>query len=199
MSKFSSQTLKLFLEKLGSSEPAPGGGAAAAVVIAQASALAEMAARLNLKRSEKQGVENSGSKKNIAPLAALRRECLDLLEKDVKIFSKLSKFKKSDREKSAYLKIVQEAAQVPYQLCLLAQRGIALAESEKTRTSAWLYSDLLESAILFDAGFKAARLNVEINLTSLKGVEVVAKMRSGLNLVAKKIKKNYDAIFRGKK
>ena len=189
MFDFASRPLKNFLEKLGSCDPAPGGGGAAAVVIAQAAALAEMVARLNCRRSEKQGIKNPPSLKNIRPLAAIRRESLALLERDAKIFSRLSKFKKEARGKAGYLRVLELAAGIPGRMCLLAERGIVLAASETSRTSRWLYSDLLESAIFFEAGFQAARLNVEVNLKEMPDKKRALRMTAGLSRISQRIKR----------
>lgn len=168
LSKLSSHSVDQFLEKLGSSDSVPGGGAAAALVLAQAAALGEMVARINLRRTEKQGSKNSPSSKNISILQGLRKKFLVLLEEDAKAFLALSKFKKEERHKAAYQKALRKAAGVPDHMSVLAKKASAVVLSEKSRTSAWLLSDLEESLILFEAGRKAARLNVEINLASMK-------------------------------
>ncbi len=185
--------------KLGSSDAAPGGGAAAAVVIAEAAALGEMVARLNLKRSQKKGLKNALSLKNIALLSAIRREALRLMEDDVRGFLALSKFGKAQREGAAYTKALERAAAAPCRMCLLAEKGIALAASEMPRTGLWVYSDLLESAVLFDAGFRSARLNVEINLSAMKPSRFTARTVSRLDEAAQKIKVGHRVIFQGKK
>lgn len=185
MAKLASESLEKFLEKLASSSPVPGGGAAAALVLAQAAALAEMVARLNLKRSEK----NALSQKNIAPLAGMRHKFLRLLEEDAKIFAMLSVFKKEDRTKTSYQKTLRRAASIPFKMCVFAGQGVKIAVLEKNRTSQWLYSDLLEAMILFEAGFKAARLNVEINLSSMTDKNFCVKIKRDLNRIEGTIKK----------
>ena len=181
LAKLTSLSLDKFLEKLGSADPAPGGGAAAALVLAEATALGEMVARLNLKRAKKQNLKNSSSSKNSASLAGIRKKMLLLLDQDSQVFSVLSKFKKEDRVKSAYQQILKTAATIPYQMCLLAEKGILLALLEKPNTSAWLSSDLLEASILFKAGFAAARLNVDINLSHITDKKFTIKMKAQLN------------------
>ena len=76
--KLSALSLDKFLERLGSSDPAPGGGAAAALTVAQAAALGEMVARLNFKRSQ--------NKKNVVALAVVRKKLILLLEQDAQVF-----------------------------------------------------------------------------------------------------------------
>ena len=198
MSKLVSHSLESFLQELGSAEPVPGGGSAAALVLAQAAALGEMTARLNSKRAIKQRLKKDPSRKNIGPLSVIRKKLLSLLQEDAGIFLILSKFKKEDRVKPVYQKALVKAAAVPYRMCVLAGQGIELAASEKTRTSAWLYSDLLESAVLFEAGFRAARLNVEINLNSMKNKKTIQKTRADLDKIAKKIERINHELRRKK-
>ncbi len=177
-----------FLECLGSASPAPGGGAAAALVVAQGAALGEMVARLNFKRSQ--------NKKNSQALARLRKKLMALLEKDVQIFEQLSQFKKEDRLKPSYQTALKKAASVPLEICQVALEGLKLAGAEKKFTSAWLTSDLLESAVLFEAGFEAARLNVEINLGPMKNKKLVLSIKGQLKQISiqiAKLKKSIEA------
>ncbi len=190
MPKLSALSLDQFLEKLGSSEPAPGGGAAAALTVAQAAALGEMVARLNFKRSK--------NKKNCAALFTIRKKLMILLEKDAQAFTLLSRFKKEDRVKASYQSVLKKAAGVPLEICQAALEGLKLAAGEKTFTSAWLYSDLVESAILFEAGFSAARLNVEINLASMTDKKSVSKIKTQLNKISGQIAKLKKTIGSGK-
>ena len=195
MPKLSSLSIDKFLEKLASSEPVPGGGSAAALVLAEACALGEMVARLNEKRARKQGIKNPPSQKNIAPLSKARRQLLALLEEDAKIFSKLSTFKKEDRLKLSYEKTLKKAASIPHRMCSIANEAIKITSSEKPRTSAWLTSDLLESAVLFESGFKAARLNVEINLAWMKDKSFIGKTTHHLNQTAKSIRRSSKIVL----
>ncbi len=181
MPKLSALSLDKFLERLGSSDPAPGGGAAAALTVAQAAALGEMVARLNFKRSQ--------NKKNVVALAVVRKKLILLLEQDAQVFFLLSRFKKEDRVKRTYQAALKKAAQIPFEICKAAEEGLRLAVLEKPFTSLWLYSDLVESAILFEAGFFAARLNVEINLASMKDKKSVSKIKSQLSTIAGQVVK----------
>lgn len=191
MPKLSSLTLKRFLDRLASSEPAPGGGAAAALVIAQAAALSEMVARLNLKR-----LIIPGSR--IARHAYFRESSLALMDEDAASFSALSKFKKEDRRGPRYDKALRRAAMAPFNLCVRAYDGIAAAEPEIQRTSRWLYSDLVEAAILYEAGFQTARLNVEINLSMMKAGPFKKQASSALYRMQKSISSARRKIEKGR-
>lgn len=197
MPKLSSLPVQSFLKKLGSAEPAPGGGAAAALVLAQAEALGEMVARLNAKRAAKKGLSPASSK-NVGPFARDAKKFLALLEKDAAIFKTLSRFDAKGRAGAAYQSALKKAAGVPLEMCGLAGEGSARAASETGRTSRWLYSDLVESAILFEAGFAAARLNVEINLDGMKDKNFVKKTRSRLDSLAARIKKDARRVSGGR-
>lgn len=191
MPKYASLPVSSFLKKLGSSEPAPGGGAAAAIVIAEAAALTEMVARLNLKR-------DGSSIGTIEPASKISASLLALLDRDVAAFFELSKFKKEDRQGTRYEKALQKAALVPLEMCRLAHWGARLAVPERARTSRWLYSDLLEAALFYEAGFRAARLNVEINLAYVKTASFKKKISSELERMEKEIRAVRERIERGR-
>ena len=156
--------MKKFLEALGSQAVSPGGGSAAALTLALGIALAEMTARINQKRLG----PTPASKARIAYFARARKGALRLMRLDERAFLSVSKQFKKDREGGAYQKCLKEAARVPFEMCGVAANVLAKAAEEKPRTGKWLASDLAEAGILLEAAFAAARLNVEINLKSIR-------------------------------
>lgn len=178
---YEKNTLEKFLRDLGSDAPAPGGGAAAGVVGAIASSLVEMVSALNVKRAKKKNLDASGSLKNISRAKKSRSEFLKLIRKDIAAFLKVSGLDSAAREKPAYQKALYECALAPLELCRLAQETLTFAKEEKPRTSAWLMSDLKEAAILCDATFRSARLNVEINLRGITDSVTITHLSAELN------------------
>ncbi len=174
--------LEQFLENLGSVSPSPGGGSAAGLVAATGTALVEMVARINQKRTP-----DPGAQTRILAAEKLRRELQTLMEEDAKAFEKISKAFKENKESAAYQKALETGAAVPLKICKLSAEAIQIGCGEVARTSRWLASDLLEAGILLHAAFQSARLNVEINLRSIQNETIVQEMRLELDSLEKEI------------
>ena len=180
---FSKRAITDFLEELSSDSASPGGGAAAALTGALGVSLVEMVSRINERREQKKsGKKNpsSGHPLKIRSLGKIRQNFLQLMKRDTQAFLALSSFTKDNRTGKSYQQSVKNAASVPLEMAHLACLASSLAESEIGRTSRWLASDLAEAAILLEASFCSARLNVEINLPSIED-------RSFLNRVKKEL------------
>jgi methenyltetrahydrofolate cyclohydrolase len=184
---FSKDTIKAFLENLGSISSTPGGGAAAALTAATGAALIEMTSRINAKRAlKKEALVSTEAKKIIAQSSAMKTRFVQLMTLDAQAFAKLSIYFRADKSSVAYQKALKKCAGVPLEICELAVKGLGLAVSEKKRTNQWLASDLAEAAILLETAVKIGRLNVEINLHELADKTFVNKTRKHLDELEKK-------------
>ena len=153
--------LEQFLNDLGSKKGAPGGGAAAALVGASGAALVEMVARLNDARLGR----SSGT---AAKAARLRKKLQRLIVEDARAFARLARTYRSRKTKKvAWQNALKQGAQPPLRVCECCHDTSRLSKNERGRTSAWLRSDLDESAILLRASFEAASLNVNVNLRAI--------------------------------
>jgi formiminotetrahydrofolate cyclodeaminase len=151
-------TLDRFLADLGSKKGAPGGGAAAALTGSIGAALVEMTARLNDARLKK----SSGAS---TKAQTLRKSLRALMAADARAFARIQKIYKVRREKpGAWQKALKGGAKPPLAIARSCAAAANLARGEKSRTSAWLESDRAEALILLQAAFRAAELNVEVNL-----------------------------------
>jgi methenyltetrahydrofolate cyclohydrolase len=167
-------TVRELLERLGSSEPTPGGGAAAAVVGSLGAALVEMTANLTLGRRRFADVE--GTAKHIEQRAAdLRQRLAALGDADAAAFEKVSAAyrlpRASDAEKAARTQAIQSAllvaAGVPLETARLCADVLALAEQAAPILNPSVISDVLVGALLARAGLDSAAVNVEINLAAM--------------------------------
>ncbi len=159
---FSKTSLQNYLKLLGSSAPAPGGGSGAALVSATGVALAEMVAAINEKKPKA-----VGGRQNSKELKKIKNKLLSLVTKDAQVFEKIKKAFAKDRNSVEYQKALKMGAESPLEICEWCLKAAKLAVLEKERTSKWLISDLKESLILLEAGYRSARLNVEINLNAV--------------------------------
>lgn len=173
--------LTQFLSDLGSKKGAPGGGAAAAVTGALGAALVEMTGRLNDARVQ----SSSGAAKKSE---ALRIQLHSLIARDARAFLHIQKIYKIRKSKPAqWQAALRNGAAVPLKICQICADAAVLAKKEKSRTSAWLESDRLEALILLGAAFRAAELNVEINLKEMWDVRLIKKHRDALKKWRKKL------------
>ncbi len=171
--EFKDQTIARFLDSLGSCSPAPGGGSAAALTAATGTALVEMVSGINLRRT---ALKTKGAKsltrsevfKRTSAIRKVRGRLLELVTEDAESFSAAVRFYGDPKKKSRYQKALKDCAGVPFEVCRLVVLSLKAGCAEKTRTSRWLMSDLLEASILLKASFQSARLNVEINLNQVQ-------------------------------
>jgi methenyltetrahydrofolate cyclohydrolase len=163
-----------FLDRLGSSDPTPGGGAAAAVVGALGAALIEMTANLTLGRPRLADVQEQA--KSIQQRAAeLRRSLERLGDADAEAFDHVGAAYKlpraDDAQKAARAEAVQAAlklaADVPLETARVAADVIALAEEAAPILNSAVISDVLVGALLAQSAIGGAALNVEINLAAM--------------------------------
>ncbi len=188
-----------FLNKLGSASPYPGGGSAAALIAATGVSLIEMVTRINEQRDMKRSNRKSPStpsKNRVLKLVNLRANFGKLMMRDIAAFSKLSSFPKEKRQAPAYEKALQGAATIPLIMARLIAEAMALGEIEVRRTSRWLASDLAEAAILLEAAFGSARLNVEINLVSLRPGKFRNQCEGELDWIEKSVLRSKKALLK---
>ncbi len=189
---------------LGSSAVSPGGGSAAALTAALGAALVEMVARLNANRElKKQGRQNKAragsAQKRILAIKKIRGRLTRLMALDARAFIKLSKFFKEKKESLRFQKALHEGAKIPFEICELSLEALKLGALEKERTGQWLASDLAEAGILLESAFHAGRLNVEINLRSMRERKTQKKFKSCLDALEKKaaaLRKDLEEVFR---
>jgi formiminotetrahydrofolate cyclodeaminase len=176
-----------FLDKLGSSDPTPGGGAAAAVVGALGAALVEMTANLTIGKPRLADVEEQA--KAIAGRSAdLRRQLEKLGDADAEAFDRVTSAYKlpraDDPQKAARREAIQSAlrvaADVPLETARIAAEVIAVAEEAAPVLNPAVISDVLVGALLAQSAVNSAALNVEINLASMTDPATIQRYASDL-------------------
>lgn len=178
-------TVKDFLNKVGGSDPVPGGGSIAALNGAIASALAAMVANLTI--GKKNYADCEELMKQIAERAAgLKEEFVADVDRDSeaydRVFACFKMPKATDEEKAARSAAIQEAtkfaAQVPMEVARRAYglmdtiAQVARKGNQNAVTDACVAMMAARSAVL------AALMNVRINLGSLKDKEFALAMQA---------------------
>ncbi|MBN2598972.1 MAG: cyclodeaminase/cyclohydrolase family protein [Candidatus Thermoplasmatota archaeon] len=187
MTKLVKQNIKMFLDELASSSPAPGGGSVAALSGALGAALSSMIC--NLTRG-KQGYETVQDQITdvLQKSEELRQDLTDLIDKDTDAFNDVMKALKLPKEteeqkaqrKNALQNAMKQAAEIPLETArkCLQILDVALIVAEKGNKNS--ITDAGVSALLAQTGVQAATLNVRINLSSIKDEDYVQQVTTEL-------------------
>lgn len=177
--------LRRYLDDASSNNPTPGGGSVSALAGALGVSMGSMAA--NFTTDPKKFADRQD---RIAPiidnLLATRRRLESLVEQDIEAYALVGRAfgmpRKTDDEKRLRRQTIQEALKAAMEPPLETVRACAeTIERLKDLVDCAnknLISDVGVAAILAEAALRGARLNVEINLASLKDAELVDKVRA---------------------
>ena len=182
---FTDQPVTEFLAALQSPEPTPGGGSAAALAGAMGASLLAMVAGLPKSRA--------ATAEDAARLAAagqrstaLAAELTALVDRDRDAYRQVMAAyrlpKRTDEEKSARTQAIQLAMRAATAAPLDVMRACAAAAEQGVVVSAMgnpsASSDAAVGFELLAAGLRGAKLNVEINLGSIKDAEYAKKVQA---------------------
>lgn len=160
MKQYRDATLNEYLDELASRNPTPGGGSAAALTAALGATLLSMVANYSKGRSGKLAVEKR-IKKTLRESERLRKRLLRLVDLDARAYLKVVQTRRGpEKAKKAALK---KAAEVPFEVCRLCYAALDLAPVLVRDGNPYLLSDIQCAIELLQAGFNAAKINVEIN------------------------------------
>jgi formiminotetrahydrofolate cyclodeaminase len=180
--------IKMFLDELASSSPAPGGGSVAALSGALGAALTSMVCNLT---REKQGYEavQDEIKEILQRSEDLRKQLTELVDKDTEAFNevmKALKMPKETEEQREHRRLSMQnafkyAAEVPLETARKCVQILDVARVVAKKGNKNSISDAAVSALMAQTGVQAAMLNVRINLCSIKDTEYVQKVTSELH------------------
>jgi len=179
------QSVTDLLAAFRSAEPTPGGGSAAALAGAMGASLVAMVAGLP---KSKAATEEDAQRLRAAGerCTALARELETLVDADSAaydlVMAAYKRPKATDEDKAARSAAIQAALRDAIAAPLAVMRACAAA-AEQAVVVAGLgnpsaASDVAVGVELLNAALRGAKLNVEINLGSLKDADYVAKARS---------------------
>ena len=176
--------LSAFLEQLSSSQPVPGGGSVAALETAAAAALLAMVANLTIGKKKYVDVQERVEELRDRSIE-LRDRAERLVDDDAQAYGRVHEAMKlpkgSDAEIDTRRQGIQEALKGAALPPLATMRvacqvlDLALPLAEMGNRSA--ISDVGSAALSAQAGFYAARLNVQINLESVRDENWAADTR----------------------
>jgi len=188
MTKLVKMNMKMFLDELASSSPAPGGGSVAALSGALGAALSSMVC--NLTRG-KQGYESAQEEivEILQQTEELRKELTELIDKDTEAFNKVMEARKMsketvDQKEHRQLELqdaFKHAANVPLETARKCMQILDFARILAEKGNKNSISDAAVSALMAQSGLQAAMLNVRINLCSIKDTEYAQKVTAELD------------------
>lgn len=177
-------TVRHFLAAVRSPDPTPGGGSAAALAGAMGASLLAMVAGLPKSRAasaeDARRLEAAGER-----ATALAEELATLIDRDSEAYDLvLAAYKKpkgTDEEKAARSAAVQDGMRAAIAAPLEVMRACAAAAQEGRVVGELgllsAASDVQVGLELLRAGLRGAKLNVEINLESVKDAGYIATVR----------------------
>jgi formiminotetrahydrofolate cyclodeaminase len=188
----SDKTLRVFLDELASSAPAPGGGSAAAVLGSMGAALVSMVCNLTVGKKKYADVQGD-IEAILEQSEGLRLKLLDLMEADVEVYTGVSEAFKmprgTDEEKATRTAAIQEALKaatlVPLDVAQACVDALALCTPAAEKGNVNAVSDAGVAALAAEAGLRSAALNVLINLGLIKDQGFVDEQQAKLDSLLK--------------
>jgi len=182
ISLLSDLTVRGFLEEPASESPAPGGGSVSALMAAAGASLGMMVANLS---AHKPGWDERWEEFSqwAEKAKTIQQELIRLIDEDTRAFNALmeayrlpkSTEEESSRRTSAIQEAVLHAMEVPLQVMKFALQALPVVKAMAETGNPNSVSDAAVGALALAAGIRGARLNVEINASSLKDKEKAAQ------------------------
>lgn len=204
--KFCDESIKQFLEELGSDLSAPGGGSVAGLISALSAALNSMVYSLTVGKKKYIALDES-EKEIINKFQKESKEftvrSLELMEEDRNNFLKLMDCyklpKESEEEKKKRALAIKEntikSMEAPL---ILARESLEFYENLRIMAkygNEILLSDLAISAILLHCAIESSIINVKVNLNGLRTEEFFYKIDNELRVIMEKSIKEKNCII----
>lgn len=181
-------TSQAFVTELASKAPVPGGGGAAALGGAIGMALSNMVGNLTVGKKKYKDVE-AEVYDLLSKGEAVIKEMLALIDGDAEVFEPLAKAyslpKSTPEEIEFKAKTIEDccktACSVPMEIMRKSVEGIAIHERMGEIGTVMAVSDVGCGVAFLKAALVSARLNVIINLNSIKDETFVSEARKEMN------------------
>lgn len=179
-------TISHYLEELCAKKPVPGGGSVAALVGALSASLTQMTGQFTSgKKFQDVGEE---ARELAEKAAALLRELREKIDQDVEAYRAVDGALKmpasTDPEKAAKKRALEQsldaASSVPMDTARNLKALLDIIERLSAIANPNLLSDIGVAALLAEASFRGAALNVRINLSMMQDAERVGRIREEL-------------------
>lgn len=198
---YRNEPLEKYLKDAASGTPTPGGGSVAALVGALATTMSSMSTNFTIGK-EKFKQYDAQLKKILVECEKSRETLLSLMEEDIAVYGGLSKayelLKSTESEKKLRSEAIQKATvvamEVPIKVTMCCLYVLELTRELVDIANPNLISDVGVAGFLAEAAFQCAKLNVDINLASIKNQSLVEKVRNEITHAEKKAKVFFKEI-----
>ena len=202
MSSCLDSSIRAYLDDAAAAQPTPGGGSVSALVGAVGASMAQMAANFTLSRKKFADVHDEVAQL-LDAVKESADELLSCMDDDVAAYAGVSEAyglpRKTDGEKTARTDAIQNAlvtAMEPPMRIARACNAIAARLGRLARiANPMLISDVGVAAALIKGALFGARLNVDINLLSLKDVELKSRTTVELNSLMSEARLRLDEAY----
>lgn len=200
--KISEKTCIEFVNVLASKSAVPGGGGAAALVGAIGMALGSMVCNLTIGKKKYAEYEESVNE-ILVKAREIEKKLLSMIDKDAKNFLPLSKAyglpNSTEEEKKIKEEIMENAlkvaCEVPIDIVRVCFDAIKLHEDLVDKGSKLAISDVGVGVQCLRAAILSGKLNVVININSIKDMEYVEAIRKEVNSVVEEGVKICDEVY----
>lgn len=200
--KLVKMNIESFLDELSSESPAPGGGSVAALAGALGAALSSMVCRLTLNKGKYASVHEE-MEEVLERCEHTRERLVDIVDKDTEAFNRvmdaLKLPKTTGEEKRVRKNKLQEALKaaslVPLETARLCAEIVELSKIVVQKGNQPSITDATISAIMAEAGFKGALLNVKINLASIKDKRFVDEISYEIEMIEKNVSEGVREVL----
>ena len=200
--KISEKTCIEFVNVLASKSAVPGGGGAAALVGAIGMALGSMVCNLTIGKKKYAEYEES-VKEILVKAREIEKKLLSMIDKDAENFLPLSKAyglpNSTEEEKKIKEEIMENAlkvaCEVPIDIVRVCFDAIKLHEDLVDKGSKLAISDVGVGVQCLRAAILSGKLNVVININSIKDMEYVETIRKEVNSLVEEGVKICDEVY----
>lgn len=196
--RFDEKKISEFTDALASADAIPGGGGASALVGAVGIALGNMVGALTVGKKKYAAVEEE-IKAAMTEGECLRRELLDMMDKDAEAFAPLLKAYRTPKDEPGRDEMVQKAlvaaCQAPIAVMRTVCKALDLIEEFAAKGTVVAISDAGVGAICCKAALQGAFLNVYTNTASMKDREYAEMMESEAQDMLDKYCDKADRIY----
>jgi len=199
---YSQGLIRAYLDDAASGKPTPGGGSVSAMVGSLGTTMACMAANFTVGKEKFKAVEPV-CRAILERCEASYRKLLEFVDADVQAYSSVSKAYGMPHEtadqKAARTAAIQDALRVAMAAPLGALRVCAAVIGDLARlvdvANPNLISDVGVAALHVYAGLRGCKLNVEINLASIKDHEFVKRHQDEIDAADAHAKQIADEVL----
>lgn len=197
-----SKTVHEFINELASSSPAPGGGSVASLAGALGAALTSMVCNLTVGKKKYAGVQ--GEMESILKQSeALRSSLTALVDEDTNAFNAvMSAFalpKDTERQRKDRTDAIQHATKnatiIPLRVMQHCDQTLPLVRLVAEKGNVNSISDVGVAALMIHAACMGAKLNVQINLSSLLDEAFVRDTRKTIEEIGKRVERESQSIL----